>query len=281
MKIIITENQYNYLIENINPCPEGKKEDSLITLDDIKNGKTISKGYCNANSDSAIVKIQKLLQDKGYLDTQSNNGYYGDKTQRAVQKLWSPTTVEGTKIGKKTLDKLETGSNKPKEDKTTTKTTTDKETAENLFNELSTTQKILVCTLIGEAGGESDAYNGMLAVANVLQNRADANHGNYGSTAKEQALANKQFSMWNKYNSSSETLQNVYDKYKKHKEMENAISIVKNIGVNEDNTKGARFYYANYVSPDWSKDKKDTTFVRTATIGKHIFGNVVKKKKKK
>jgi peptidoglycan hydrolase-like protein with peptidoglycan-binding domain len=92
MKIIITENQYNYLIENINPCPEGKKEDSLITLDDIKNGKTISKGYCNANSDSAIVKIQKLLQDKGYLDTQSNNGYYGDKTQKAVQKLWSPTT---------------------------------------------------------------------------------------------------------------------------------------------------------------------------------------------
>ena len=107
MKVIITENQYKYLVENINPCPEGKKEDELITLDDVKNGKIIPKGYCNSKPGSALVKIQRLLQDKGYLDTKSNNGYYGDKTQKAIQKLWNPDTVKGIEIGKKTLEKLE------------------------------------------------------------------------------------------------------------------------------------------------------------------------------
>jgi hypothetical protein len=44
MKIIITENQFNLLLkETVNPCPEGKKEDSLITLDQIKNGSIIEK----------------------------------------------------------------------------------------------------------------------------------------------------------------------------------------------------------------------------------------------
>ena len=60
MKIIITEGQLTYLIENINPCPEGKKEDELVTLNDLKKGGIIKKGYCNTNSDSAIVKIQKI-----------------------------------------------------------------------------------------------------------------------------------------------------------------------------------------------------------------------------
>lgn len=277
MKIIITENQYKYLLENINPCPEGTKESDLITLDDIKKGKTISKGYCNASSDSAIVKIQKLLQDKGYLDTSSNNGYYGDKTQKAVQKLWEPTQVEGTKIGNKTLEKLQSGKEKPKEEKNKL---TDVEKALKLFNELSTSNKIIVCTLLGEAGGESSPAKGMKAVANVLQNRADVNHYNYGKTAKDQALANRQFSMWNNYNDGAESLQDVYNKYKKHTQMENAISIAKSIKSIDDITNGAKFYYASYVSPDWSKDQKDTTFVKTATIGKHIFGNIVKKKKK-
>ena len=33
--------------EKPSPCPEGKKEDELITFDDAKKGKVIKKGYCN------------------------------------------------------------------------------------------------------------------------------------------------------------------------------------------------------------------------------------------
>ena len=106
MKIIITESQFNLLVEAANPCPEGKKEDDLITLDQLKKGSVIEKGYCNSNSSSAIVKIQIMMQEKGLLDNKSNNGYYGDKTQDAVKKLFEPSVVEGTKIGPKTLEKL-------------------------------------------------------------------------------------------------------------------------------------------------------------------------------
>ena len=55
MKIIITESQYKKLLNEItSPCPEGKKEDTLITLDQLKNGSVIDKGYCNSSENSAI-----------------------------------------------------------------------------------------------------------------------------------------------------------------------------------------------------------------------------------
>ena len=284
MKIIITESQYKKLLNEItSPCPEGKKEDELITIDQLKNGSVIEKGYCNSNETSAIVKVQKLLQDKGLLDTKSYNGYYGDKTQEAVKKLWDPEIVKGTQIGKKTVEKLEGVEETPKKETPTTTTTSEKVTKEeaiNLFNQLTKSQKIIVCTLLGEAGGESNPVKGMTAVANVLKNRADANHYNYGSTPSSQALANYQFSMWNDYNNDSETLQDVYNKYKNHDQMKNAISIAKSIDSMSDITGGAKFYYANYVTPDWTKTTDTTTWVQTIKIGKHIFGNVVKKTKK-
>ena len=154
MKIIITESQFNLLVEAANPCPEGKKEDDLITLDQLKKGSVIEKGYCNSNSSSAIVKIQIMMQEKGLLDNKSNNGYYGDKTQDAVKKLFEPSVVEGTKIGPKTLEKLKgnnTNEKKPTEVKS--EKISEKE-AVTLFNSLTKDEKIVVCTLLGEAGGE-------------------------------------------------------------------------------------------------------------------------------
>jgi len=272
MKVVITESQFKYLLENTSPCPEGKKENELITLDQIKDGKIIEKGYCNSSESSAIVKIQKLLQDKKLLDTKSNKGYYGDKTQEAIKKLWEPETVKGTQIGKKTLEKLE-GEKKEKDDEPKSEETT-------TFSDLSEKNKKIVCTLLGEAGGESDAYKGMQAVANVLKNRANEDFLGYGTSVEKQALANKQFSMWNKYNSGKEKLQDVYNKYKDHKQLANAISIAQNIESIKDVTDGAQFYYATYVSPYWSKDTDTTKWVPTVTIGNHKFGNVVKKKKK-
>jgi hypothetical protein len=172
---------------------------------------------------------------------------------------------------------------KDKEEIEDKKNLTDKEKAEKSFNQLSGTEKILVCTLLGEAGGEKkDPYKSMLAVANVLYNRSKANHLNKGTTLKDQSLANKQFSMWDKYNRGGETLEDVYNKFKQHTQMKNAISIIKNEEYkNSDVTKGAMFYYASYVSPYWSKDTATTKWVHTTTIETHIFGNVEKKPKNK
>jgi len=279
MKIIITERQLNYLLEATNsPCPEGKKEDTLITLDQLRNGSTISKGYCNSNENSAIVKIQTMMQDKGILDSKSYNGYYGDKTQEAVKTLFEPSVVEGTKIGLKTLEKLE-GTTKVEKEKVEVKSDkVSKSDALKLFNPLTKNEKILVCTLLGEAGGESNPAKGMQAVANVLKNRAETNHYKYGSTPVSQALADYQFSMWNGYNNGKEVLQDVFDKFKNHDEMQTAINISKSIDSITDITGGAKFYYANYVSPSWAKNTDTTKWVPTTTIGKHKFGNVVNKK---
>ena len=134
---------------------------------------------------------------------------------------------------------------------------------------------------MGEAGGESDPKTGMRAVANVLKNRAENNHLSKGKTAVAQALANKQFSMWNSYNSGTLKKQDVYNKYKKHDQMQVAIDIVNSMNSIEDITKGANFYYADYVSPAWSKSTDTTNWVKTVEIGNHIFGNVVPKPKEK
>ena len=273
MKIIITESQFKNLFENVNPCPEGKKEDALITISQLKNGKIIEKGYCNSSEQSALVKIQKMLQDKKLLDSKSYNGYFGDKTQEAIKKLWNPSEVKGTQIGVKTLEKLEGEKEVKNSDKKIESSTS--------FNSLSGNVKKIVCTLLGEAGGESNAYKSMQAVANVLQNRAENDFMGFGTTPEKQALANRQFSMWNRYNDKSESLQDVYDRYKNHDQIDNAISIAKSISGIKDITGGALYYYANYVSPYWAKETDTSKWVPTATIGNHKFGNVVEKKKKK
>jgi peptidoglycan hydrolase-like protein with peptidoglycan-binding domain len=282
MKVIITENQYKYLVENINPCPEGKKEDELITLDDVKNGKIIPKGYCNSKPGSALVKIQRLLQDKGYLDTKSNNGYYGDKTQKAIQKLWNPDTVKGIEIGKKTLEKLGTDSTKPKElnVKSGNKFESTEKEAKQLFNKLNYNQKLVVTTLLYEAGGEINRYGGMLAVAKVLKKRANKNFGNFGTTMAKQAIAKNpksefyQFSCWN------DGIQNALQKQEDHTGMKMAIYIMNNVDNLPDNTGGAEYYFTGKV-PYWAKETKDSTWVETTKVGNHIFGYVVKKKKNK
>jgi spore germination cell wall hydrolase CwlJ-like protein len=283
MKIILTESQYiDLLNESISPCPEGKKEDSLITLDQVRKGSVLEKGYCNSSSNSALVKIQTMLQEKGILDAKSYNGYYGEKTQDAVKKLFEPSVVGGTQIGPKTLEKLEGSTTNvvKKETKPVTKLSS-KEESLKLFNTLSKNEKIIVCTLLGEAGGETNAVKGMTGVANVLKNRADANHYGYGSTPSSQALADYQFSMWNDYNNGNEVLQDVYDKYKNHDQMSSAVSIARSINSIKDITGGAKFYYANYVSPNWIRETDTTKWVPTISIGQHKFGNVVTKPKKK
>ena len=108
MKIIITEEQLNLLIEGSNPCPKGVVVNKTVTVDDLNKGVKISKGYCDPKSNSGLVKVQTLLKNKGYLGPNDPVGYFGDKTLSAICKLWGLTSCDSSvKLGKKTLDKLQ------------------------------------------------------------------------------------------------------------------------------------------------------------------------------
>jgi len=113
MKIIITENQLKRLIlESDSPCPKGEEENELKTVKDLKGGKTISLGYCNSSSDSAIVFVQKKLKELGFLKWDGDLGYFGQKTLKALCDFLEYEECEDTiKIGKNTIKKLESGTN--------------------------------------------------------------------------------------------------------------------------------------------------------------------------
>lgn len=264
MKIIITESQLNRLIkEASSPCKDGAAEDELVTLDNIRNGEVIEKGYCNSSSNSAIVKVQKMLIDKGLLDWDGDLGYYGDLTQEALEELYGYDIQDA--IGKNVLNKLENYT------KTTTKkveTTTS--TAD--YDDLTETQKLLAATLVGEAGTES--YDGMKAVANVIKNRAKIDFEGRGTTIKKQILSKKQFSMWNSHTLQGKPISYVEDIYKvrKHDKLPDAIKIAKNIESITDNTGGSTHYYTG-KTPGWAKSK-EATFIEFDTIGAHTFGKL-------
>jgi len=129
--------------------------------------------------------------------------------------------------------------------------------------------EIIAATIVGEAGGESK--NGMIAIKNVLDNRAKKK----GSSAAGEAIRPKQFSMWNSATKGVSVrsdfdptkLQSVIDSYKTHKKWNEALQIAK--ASHSDLTKGANMYYAhNKIKPPyWTKGWKQTT-----VIGNHTFG---------
>jgi hypothetical protein len=275
MKLIVNENQLEYLInESINPCPEGKKEDGLVTLNDIRKGKIIAKGYCNSNPESAIVKIQTMLQKKGLLDSSSHNGYYGDKTSEAIKTLLKPTypNPNGDKIGPVTLEVLLSNKVKPG-------------TSLNAYDLLPNKKKILVTTLLGEARGEG--YEGMLAIANVLNNRTKNPEFIKHGGVVNQALVPYQFSMWNDYTVNKQPM-SVIEKQcesRTSSELQNAIKIVNMLLTSNlsDNTGGATHYYKgdkNILPGAWLPVPDSLKWKHIKQIGKHSFGKFLKKNKK-
>jgi spore germination cell wall hydrolase CwlJ-like protein len=127
---------------------------------------------------------------------------------------------------------------------------------------------IVAATLWGEARGEKEI--GMQAVANVIRNRAESS----GITPKEVVLQPSQFSVWNKTTPDAE-LNRINSLYKKNPNTENSkmwdaakqitLQYVKNKG--EDITKGAKYYHATSITPNWKMEK----YVPTVTINRHIF----------
>ena len=132
-------------------------------------------------------------------------------------------------------------------------------------------EDIIAATIIGEAGGED--YSGMLAIKNVLDNRAKSKN----TSAAGEAIRPKQFSMWNtatktvsvKADYDNEELKDIIDMHRDHEKWNDAI-IIANKQV-RDTTKGATDYYAhNKIEPPyWTEN-----WTETVVIGNHTFGIV-------
>jgi len=152
---------------------------------------------------------------------------------------------------------------------------------------------ILAQTIWGEA--RSHGANGMLAVGNVIKNRAEANSRLFGQGIRGVALKPKQFSCWNKGDPNRDHIKEIlrYDSlisrrqspdgtpfdewfakfknsgnYMDYKAWLLAKDIAQKIiaGVVSDPTNGAVYYHTTAVKPVWRNKLH-----RVATIGNHVF----------
>jgi hypothetical protein len=117
---------------------------------------------------------------------------------------------------------------------------------------------IVAAALVGEAGAEG--YDGMLAVMNVIANRANYHSAKFKSVV----LARKQFSMFN-----SGEVDKIVARSKKHPLWFQAKMIVDQVskGKLPDTVGGAKHYYAQKkVTPSWSG-----AYPVTRVIGNHTF----------
>lgn len=164
-------------------------------------------------------------------------------------------TPSGTKYEEKKEDKT-------KEEKKDSEKK--KETLQDKMKELSFRKDVVATTLIKEAGGEKNYKKAMQAVLNVLINRSKIK----GTKIADQALKDKQFSMWNGKNSTLSQVQSVIDESKKHSNWNVAMGLV-NIATPDPNklkdiTNGATHYYvykgSSIVDPDWKSKLKSTLY---------------------
>ena len=152
---------------------------------------------------------------------------------------------------------------------------------------------VLAQTMWGEA--RQEGTKGMLAVGNVIKNRAEANKKMFGQGIRGVALKPKQFSCWNQGDPNREKLKNIlqYDKlvalrqsptgepfnewfqkfkntgeYLEYKSYLKAKEIAKQIldGSAPDPTKGATYYHTLDVKPIWR-----TKLDQVAKYGNHVF----------
>ena len=162
-------------------------------------------------------------------------------------------------------------------------------TAEIANPELDT----LAQTIWGEA--RQEGTKGMIAVGNVIKNRAEANKKMFGQGIKGVALKPKQFSCWNEGDPNREKLKDIlqYDKlvsmrksptgepfnewfqkfkntgeYLEYKSYIKAKEIAQQIlsGSVPDPTKGAVYYHTLDVKPIWR-----TKLDQVAQYGNHVF----------
>ncbi len=112
---------------------------------------------------------------------------------------------------------------------------------------------VAIATLVLEAVGEG--FDGMVAVAEVIRNRAARSGKSYG----EVCLKPYQFSCWNDAARAREFLD-------AHRDFFEAAYRAWLASAASNRTRGATFYHADSVSPSWASD-----FTRSARVGRHIF----------
>jgi len=133
-------------------------------------------------------------------------------------------------------------------------------------------KEIVAATLIGEAGGEDK--NGMIAVFNVLNNRAK----NKGTTAAGESLRPRQFSMWDsatrnvsvREDFDTKKILAIIKEKKSHPKWGEALSIAKTPV--KDLTKGATHYYAHKGPNKINPPSFSQGWTETVEIGNHKFG---------
>ncbi len=138
--------------------------------------------------------------------------------------------------------------------------------------------RLLAITAYGEAA--SEGAEGMSAVLNVIRNRASlvSQFGDSeiysitGSPYHAVVLKKAQFSMYNIGNAvrpTAERMANNFDsEVQSNSKLNQAYSIVTMLlnGQLADNTGGATYYHATYVSPSWA-----STMALLGQIGNHLF----------
>jgi hypothetical protein len=147
-------------------------------------------------------------------------------------------------------------------------------TAVSQVKQLYTVEDVIAATIVDEAGGEKNAYEGMQAVLNVIMNRVNGDV----RKAAMQCLKPYQFSGWNKVNKKdSDSIKKYIDSKKSHARFKIALDLVNQAksGSLKDITKGANHFLNVQLTkqqrsggklPSWyNKDKV------VADIGRHQF----------
>ena len=147
-------------------------------------------------------------------------------------------------------------------------------TAVSQVKQLYTVEDVIAATIVDEAGGEKNAYEGMQAVLNVIMNRVNGDV----RKAAIQCLKPYQFSGWNKVNKKdSDSIKKYIDSKKSHARFKIALDLVNQAksGSLKDITSGANHFLNVQLTkqqrsggklPSWyNKDKV------VADIGRHQF----------
>ncbi len=147
-------------------------------------------------------------------------------------------------------------------------------TAVSQVKQLYTVEDVIAATIVDEAGGEKNAYEGMQAVLNVIMNRVNGDV----RKAAIQCLKPYQFSGWNKVNKKdSDSIKKYVDSKKSHARFKTALDLVNQAksGSLKDITSGANHFLNVQLTkqqrsggklPSWyNKDKV------VADIGGHQF----------
>ena len=134
----------------------------------------------------------------------------------------------------------------------------------SIFEQEAKDIDVLASLLILEAGGEVNTHKAMVAVMNVIENRANRDPSKFA----DEALKKWQFSAFNSHTVKGKPLQPLLDHARNHEDYPVAVRIVERAMKGElpDVTIGADHYHNNKVNPSWNKK-----MTHTVTIDNHIF----------